>query len=288
MTSAEMPAPQRPGRRLSVRETAPQIAASGIPAIPRMHTQNRFVASHLHALPLSPPPSPPPLLRTATTPDDDSTLPKNFEAPSSENCFTTSRRERNSYAESSVAGLLYHTARFDLPGTPEMSPANGDIHHHPLATAEAFMRRIFPYWNEPNTRALKVEDAGLELLCPGWTGAVVQKHDTATSITTGLAPNEKANELGFEPDLRSLYVHMPQSCLRSHLRDYMLKILDMASDEVHVGRVVFCLERSLPDLHSLVLGFCYVGGHVASMAGQTDDWLALQPLPSLMLVAVPL
>ena len=179
-----------------------------------------------------------------------------------------------------MQSALRHTARFDVPETPEMSPANNDVHHHPTAAAEAFMRRIFVDWNTP--RAFQAEDAGIELICEGWTGAVAQKLASASSS------HGKQREAPMEPSTRTLYVHMPRFVDRSALRDHLLRILDAASERLCAGRVVFCLERNLPDLSSLLRGLCYVGGQVTSLAGQPDAIVDARPIPALVLVSVAL
>lgn len=276
MTSAEMPGPSAPGRRSSVRETAPHITADSSASIQPTNISNTTASRH--TLPMSPPPSPP-MIRRTLTPTDES-------APAA--ALDTHDALRESVAQVSTAGpsksrpenhvqTLQHANRFDVPVTPEMSPANHDIHHHPTEAAEAFMRRVFVDWNANG--AFQAEDAGVELVCDGWSGAVAQRL---------VAPQGKHHTLPLDPSNRSLYVHMPCAFDRAALRDHMLKLLDAASERVGAGRVVFCLERSLPDLTSLLHGLCYVGGQVTSVAGQPDTWTDFRPIPTLVLVTVAL
>lgn len=136
------------------------------------------------------------------------------------------------------------------------------------------MRRLFLNWNA--THAFQVEDAGVELLCDGWTGAVVQR------VTK--PADSKPVQLGE----RSLYVRMPRSYDRAQLRDHLLVLLDAAQHQLNVSRTVFCLERDLPDLATLLHGLCYVGGQVTSRGGQMDTWSRTVPMPSLVLVTVSL
>ena len=250
--------------------------------MPVATTSNYTTDSSLH-LPLSPPPSPPrspplpalrrprhPLMEDAATASVSNLL----------NEATARMAGASSRPQASVdhtVQTMRHAARFDVPATPDMSPANQDAHHHPTEAAEAFMRRVFVDWTV--SRAFQAEDAGVELVCPGWTGAVAQRLHT---------PEGAGRKLPLDPSTRALYVHMPRSCDRSALRDHILQLLDTASERVCAGRVVFCLERNLPDLSSLLHGLCYVGGQVATRAGQPDPWTGRQPLASLVLVSVTL
>ena len=302
MTSSEMPGSSSgPGRRAPVREAAPFLR--------RSRTTESFVHPTSSLLPPSPPPSPPPTYRSnlihehrdavsregdavQDTNDDDYVQHgmdrRGDDYVPDEGVERHSERHRrrcpdhhlSMNSNAALAPLISPTSfirtslqlasRFDVPGTPDMSPANMDVRHQPTAMAEAFLRRIFVNWNASG--AYKAEDAGIELLCPGWTGAVVQKNTCTTRSA----------------QLRSLYVHMPRSFDRSTLRDHLLRVLDSASDSVCASRVVFCLERDIPDLSSLLHGLCYVGGQLSSLQGQRDEWVQATPLASLVLVAVTL
>lgn len=302
MTTSEMPGSSSgPGRRAPVREAAPFLR--------RSRTTESFVHPTSSLLPPSPPPSPPPTYRSnpihehrdavsregdavQDTNDDDYVQHgmdrRGDDYVPDEGVERHSERHRRRCPDhhlsmdsnAALAPLISPTSfirtslqlasRFDVPGTPDMSPANMDVRHQPTAMAEAFLRRIFVNWNASS--AYKAEDAGIELLCPGWTGAVVQKNTCTTRSA----------------QLRSLYVHMPRSFDRSTLRDHLLRVLDSASDSVCASRVVFCLERDIPDLSSLLHGLCYVGGQLSSLQGQRDEWVQATPLASLVLVAVTL
>ncbi|WFD32105.1 hypothetical protein MSPP1_003147 [Malassezia sp. CBS 17886] len=235
-------------------------------------------ASPTSAAPLSPPASPPASPSPTTSPRPASALPV-----------------QHPPLASTLRAYLRHASLYDAPGTPDMSPAN-DVHHHPQATAEAFMRRIFTDWDAHGTWT--VEDAGVELLCLGWSGAVVEDKcgaavegdcggdgphalDDRATLVTPLSQQPRGTK-------RALFVHMPASCDRTQLRDHILTILDAASERVSAQRVVFCLERSLPDLSSLLHGLCYVGGEVATTGTQRDPWTGAHPLASVVLVSVPL
>ncbi|SHO76672.1 Hypothetical protein MSYG_1010 [Malassezia sympodialis ATCC 42132] len=267
-----MPEPSGSGRRASVRGTAPHTSTSS--SITSVHTVGPWAASSSesestsHAIPLSPPPSPTLSGRRRRTPEH--TLSQRWTQVSSSAPI----------ASTSIRSAVQHTARFDVPGTPEVSPAQHDVHHHPKATAEAFLRRIFVDWHTSGA-LLQAEDAGVELVCRGWTGAVVQKCDLSYRASTAPPGVRCAKD-------RSLYVLMPRSCDRSQLHDHILRILEMASKSACAARVVVCLERDLPDLSSLIHGFCYVGGEVSSMNGQRDAWSLATPTTSLVLVSISL
>lgn len=161
--------------------------------------------------------------------------------------------------------------RFDAPATPDISPVNG-AHHHPDASAAAFMHRMFPQWD--GAPPCTIEDAGLELVCPGWSGAVVARGHTDP------APRDIVR--------RTLYVHMPAGTDRARLRDDVVAVLELATQRVAAGRVVFCIEQGIIDLVPLLHGFRYVGGHVVSAGGEPDPWLGASPRAALVLVSVAL
>lgn len=255
-----------PGRHAPVREAMPlqrggtQTSSLAAPA-PGRPTRLAIITPvqdyDMDTLLPTPPPSPPPVHTTIVHHEEtamrtDSSVP--LTVPSA----------------SELRSVLDRASKFGVPGTPDMSPANMDARHLPTATAEAFVRRAFVDWNASGL--YQAEDAGVELLCPGWTGAVIQK---------------RPDDLPGGVD-RALYVQLPLAFDRSRLRDNMLRILDTASDGVSASRVVFCLERSIPDLASLLHGMCYVGGHLSSIHGQRDEWLQAVPLTSLVLVTVVL
>ena len=238
-----------PGRHMPVREAVP-LSRSGthtshVPGpTPRRPTRLAMITPvqdyDMNTSLPTPPPSPPPV---HTTPDHHEDTAIRIDSPTPLNVPTTSE----------LRSVLDHASKFGVPGTPDMSPANLDARHSPTATAEAFVRRAFVDWN--TTGSYQAEDAGVELLCPGWTGAVIQKH--SHDLPGGID--------------RALYVQLP-----------------LAFDSASASRVVFCLERNTLDLASLLHGMCYVGGHLSSMHGQRDEWLQAVPLTSLVLVTVVL
>lgn len=270
VTSEEIPEPSGSGRRASVRETTPHTSTGSTfhatPSSAHRATSPSETdsSSPVSTFPISPPPSPPLTSRCLREPEH---TPSQRWAPAP-------------MASTSIRSALQQSARFTVPGTPEVSPAQYDVHHHPKATAEAFLRRIFVDWHTSGA-LLQAEDAGIELVCRGWTGAVVQKCDLSYRASTAPSGVRCAKD-------RSLYVLMPRSCDRSQLHEHILRILETASHSVCAARVVVCLERDLPDLSSLIHGFCYVGGEVSSMNGQRDAWSLATPTASLVLVSIPL
>ena len=218
-----------------MRETAPQQRAPFAQQTLRQQL----------GLPPSPPPSPPPV---AAEPSIDS---------------------RPARLRPDTRVLYTALELFDAPATPDISPANG-AHHHPDLSAAAFMRRMFVQWDDPSS--CTAEDAGVELVCRGWTGVVVDRSHTT--------PPSR------DPARRSLYVHMPATMDRSRLRDDVLAVLDLASERAAASRVVFCIERSISDLGSLLHGLLYVGGQVVSAGGTPDPWIGAAPRAALVLVSV--
>ncbi|WFD00813.1 hypothetical protein MYAM1_003565 [Malassezia yamatoensis] len=273
-----MPGISVPGRSASVRETTPSTtSAENIVSAQPIHLSTTVPIS---TLPLSPPPSPP--LRPRRSPSDTARIAADHDTSLDPVREAEPHPATNRWLSDSMnpldhtVQLLRHAAQFDVPSTPDMSPANQELHHYPTQAAEAFMRRIFLDWN--HSGQFQAEDAGVELVCAGWTGAVAQKLDLPTS---------SQGKLPLNPGTRSLYVHMPRSCDRSLLRDHILQLLDLASERVRAERVVFCLERNLPDLHSLLRGLYYVGGHITpSRSNSLDSWTEFHAIPSLIFCSV--
>lgn len=132
-----------------------------------------------------------------------------------------------------AATVVANAPQGTLPDTPEhtpltMSPADG-VQHHPAASARAFMKRIFPAL--PAEAA--VEDAGIELVCPGWEGAVLDR----TAADEG----------------RTLYVNMPTQADASALRENVVAILDVADEPLACVSVVICIDKNVKDLGESLL-----------------------------------
>lgn len=181
-----------------------------------------------------------------------------------------------------------------MPATPEISPDN-DVRHHAHKSAHAFLQRIFA--NVP--RDLAVEDAGVELVSPGWSGAVI-KSGTAGVHPSSSFTSASSSDSSAEAQ-RTLYVSMPSLVDASLLREQVLAVLDAASEKLGCDSVMVCLDRAMSDFASVLHGLCYVGGALVAAAleaeqlgaGQsklptTDPVSGLQLRDGLVLVAIEL
>ncbi|PWN51209.1 hypothetical protein IE53DRAFT_368255 [Violaceomyces palustris] len=195
-----------------------------------------------------------------------------------EDAAAPSSKPRSSNTASSFKGslsTLNHAEGHLMPATPEMSPANG-VRHCAAASARHFLRRIFEDFPEEGN----AEDAGVELVCPGWHGAILISDD----------PDDVSEE---GKSKRTLYVSMPTTIDHSLLREHVLAILDAACDRLACETVVICLEREMKDFATVVHGLCYVGGQVVSMgnrhgADEADKCQGFMPKRGLVFVSVEL
>lgn len=182
-----------------------------------------------------------------------------------------------------------------MPATPEISPDN-DVRHHAKKSAHSFLHRIFA--NVP--RNLAVEDAGVELISPGWSGAVIRSGATTSGqASTSFSSNSSSDSSA--DTQRTLYVSMPPVVDATLLREQVLAVLDAASEKLGCDSVMVCLDKVMHDFASVLHGLCYVGGALvaaAKEAGQIRDAQAsladadpisgLQLKSNLVLVAIEL
>lgn len=182
-----------------------------------------------------------------------------------------------------------------LPETPDasplfISPAEGNVHHHPSMSALAFVKSVLPKLKpfggdgqHSSQGRYIIEDAGMELVCPGWTGAVLidVKPKTATvpsmpstprmrssrmSRTSSTASRSSAGGAGVPertPPHRTLLSRINAASHQydaaafasslsataaapstKDLRAHVLDALDHATERLHVDNVVFVLDRS--------------------------------------------
>ncbi|GAK61947.1 uncharacterized protein PAN0_001c0142 [Moesziomyces antarcticus] len=153
-----------------------------------------------------------------------------------------------------------------MPATPEISPDN-DVRHHAHKSAHAFLHRIFA--DVPHN--LSVEDAGVELVSPGWSGAVIKSHSAAgpASAHASSSFSSTSSSDSSADAQRTLYVSMPAIVDASLLREQVLAVLDAASEKLGCDSVMICLDRALRDFASVLHGLCYVGGALVAAAAQT-------------------
>ena len=156
-----------------------------------------------------------------------------------------------------------------MPATPEMSP-DQDVCHRALETAKGFFCKVFADFAD----ASAVEDAGIELVCPGWSGAVLKTGASAFDSPEAAARSysSTSSSASSSDTKRTLYVSMPQAVDQSQLREQVLAILDTASEKLGCDTVIISLERNMRDFALVLHGLCYVGGQVVSIgrSGQED------------------
>nr|CDI51632.1 putative protein [Melanopsichium pennsylvanicum 4] len=149
-----------------------------------------------------------------------------------------------------------------MPATPEISPDN-DVRHHAQKSAQAFLHRMF----DNVSQNLAVEDAGVELISPGWSGAVIKAGPAsahASSSFSSMCSSDSSADAQ-----RTLYVSMPPVVDATLLREQVLAVLDAASEKLGCDSVMVCLDRAMRDFASVVHGLCYVGGALVAAAKET-------------------
>lgn len=150
-----------------------------------------------------------------------------------------------------------------MPATPEISPDN-DVRHHAQKSAHAFLGRIFA----AVPRNLSVEDAGVELVSPGWSGAVIKPGPAGSAQHASSSFSSVCSSDSSAETQRTLYVSMPAVVGSSLLREQVLAVLDAASEKLGCESVMVCLERAMRDFASVLHGLCYVGGAMVAAAAQ--------------------
>ncbi|KAJ1030009.1 hypothetical protein NDA16_000922 [Ustilago loliicola] len=169
-------------------------------------------------------------------------------------------------ADSSVTNAHRNALPVELmPATPEISPDN-DVRHHAQKSAHAFLDRIFA--GVPHN--LSVEDAGVELVSPGWSGAVIKSGPAGPAHASSSFSSTCSSDSSAETQ-RTLYVSMPAVVDASLLREQVLAVLDAASEKLGCESVMVCLDRSMRDFASVLHGLCYVGGAMVAAAHKKEQ-----------------
>lgn len=154
-----------------------------------------------------------------------------------------------------------------------MSPASILI-HQPGVTARGFSQAILPRINDGD---YAVEDAGMDLVCPGWSGAVLinTRKPTVKASRSGKLSRSKAAPSHHR---RTLLTMLPSSLLPSDLRTSILDVLDHATEKLRVDNVVFVLDRMAicqafdeERFRAIVHGLCYVGASVIGVGKEGDE-----------------
>ncbi len=202
-----------------------------------------------------------------------------------------------------------------------------EVQHDPEQSNLDFMRTIFPRFSLQRANArnqqhlstssgtaivsaptpgrgtprVQLEDAGIELLCPDWGGAVLiaQGSSNVDMSSADDSTEEDDDDDDDQSTVRTLYLSLPSSITNAssssgasrssrpaslsssrtrnprnnettlplQLRETLLKVLDHASDKLECDKVIISVERAMPDFKSLLHGLCYVGGQVVSYGG---------------------
>lgn len=176
-----------------------------------------------------------------------------------------------------------------LPDTPDatpltISPAEALLRHQPSVSALQFIKGILPNIDTVSVKGKElrgryiVEDAGMELVTQGWTGAVVM--DLQYSLTTtSLSSSEMSRDSGSSSDRitprRTLVTKIGLFQLdTNNLRTAILDVLDHATERLRVDNVMFVLDRShLSDdkFRAIVHGLCYVGASIVGHGFVEED-----------------
>ncbi|CBQ68121.1 conserved hypothetical protein [Sporisorium reilianum SRZ2] len=151
-----------------------------------------------------------------------------------------------------------------MPATPEISPDN-DVRHCAQKSAHSFLHRIFA--NVPHN--LAVEDAGVELVSPGWSGAVIKCGALAFNQASSSYTSTSSSDSSADTQ-RTLYVSMPSVVDASLLREQVLAVLDAASEKLGCDSVMVCLSKAMRDFATVLHGLCYVGGALVAAAKEAD------------------
>lgn len=150
-----------------------------------------------------------------------------------------------------------------MPDTPEQTPSAGPsaypaVPHHPSACGKRFFDGFlsdFPSGELLSPRT--VEDAAVELVCEGWSGAVLDQRSECPSSSSAIPP-------------RALYVLLPPKPQLSRLREQVMSVLEVASETLRCQMVFMILDKGCiceADCKSILHGLCYVGGTVVATGG---------------------
>lgn len=150
-----------------------------------------------------------------------------------------------------------------LPDTPISSMGISPIcpsstfAQHPSESAKRFLKSIFadfPTQVGSEHVVGVADDAGVDLVCPGWEGAVLDQ--------TRLNSNGHGGSVGS----RTLYAAMPcHSQAPEKMRADVLNLLDLASEQLSCELVIIAVrkgEMDEADCKATLHGLCYVGGSV--------------------------
>lgn len=184
------------------------------------------------------------------------------------------RSDRQVRLREALLSMAQHD-QLELPETPEstpltMSPADVVTHHQPQISARDFVSSVLP----ATKRRYLIEDAGMELVCPGWTGAVLVDtlaRDSAARAASSFSSahlshsSSSSNSRALPTPRRTLLTRIAATHDAKDLRSSILDALDHATEKLVVDNVIFVLDRSGMDddkFRAMVHGLCYVGASI--------------------------
>jgi hypothetical protein len=150
---------------------------------------------------------------------------------------------------------------------------------------------VLPQWKAigQGGRRYLVEDAGMELICPGWTGAVLidtkpsavnpmRSRSISSSVSSGRYSNSSSSTSNarviVSKPRRILLTRIAASLIDTKdLRSSILDALDHATERLLVDNVVFVLDRTGLDdtkFRAMVHGLCYVGASIVGHGSHGD------------------
>lgn len=288
MTKAQMPESSDSGRCEPVTGDTPQHQemrpAEPMHMVPMSASSNTIDNSH--NLPPSPPSTP-------------STSPRQLGSWVSQQERQNETRRDNEVKLREVLSSMARQEKdgqLELPETPEstpltMSPADALVGHQPNVSARDFVTLILPRLCAigQGGRRYLVEDAGMELVCTGWTGAVLidtkptavappsiksrsfSSSFSSTRMSRGSSSASSSFATGSDRPLttlprRTLLTRIASVLMDTKdLRSSILDALDHATEKLQVDNVVFVLDRTGLDdekFRAMVHGLCYVGASI--------------------------
>jgi hypothetical protein len=283
MTKAQMPEGNSSGQCDPVTGDAlqhQQYSSNSSSAMPlRMISPSSSSTAYdnSHYLPLSPPSTPP------TSPREEASSTSWASRAGASAKETTERHNEARLREALVSIAIQNKP--ELPDTPDstpvvLSPAELMVRHQPSLCARDFVQTVLPRLRAigQGGRRYLVEDAGMELVCPGWTGAVLvdakahtnpstqSKSASSSFSSTRMSRTSSHSSHQLTHPRRTLLTRIAASLLdTADLRSSILDALDHATEKLQVDNVVFVLDRSGLDdekFRAIVHGLCYVGASV--------------------------
>ncbi|PWN26340.1 hypothetical protein BDZ90DRAFT_233471 [Jaminaea rosea] len=185
--------------------------------------------------------------------------PSTYRSPGSSFSSNASSLQRlTNPRATSIAAAMSRLPDTPLPSATTSPACIASLSHHPTQSAQAFFSTKL-FTDFPTSKGSEglvgvADDAGVDLACPGWEGAVLDQ----TRLGGG----------------RTLYTLLPPSARAERLREDVLALLDLASEKLGCGVVVIAVDKQGvtddAERKAVLHGLCYVGGSVVSAHGGKD------------------